>query len=190
MKKARAEAEEATRLRITESAVALHASVGPARTSISAIAEHAGVRRSTVYRHFADESAIFDACTAHWSTQNPQPDLSQALAVAEPAERVRAVLGEMYAYYRRGERMLENVIRDETAMPSVRERFQPFRDFLAYLREPLLAGSGLRGRARRRAEAAVGHALAFGTWQSLTREQGLSDGDAADLMTDLVAGTR
>lgn len=189
-KKARAEAEEATRLRITESAVALHGSVGPARTSISAIAEHAGVRRSTVYRHFADEAAIFDACSAHWAAQNPPPDLSDALAIRDPAERVRTVLGAMYGYYRGSERMLENLIRDETVMPIVRERFQAFRGFLGSLRDPLLAGSGLRGRARRRAEAAAGHALAFGTWQSLTREQGLNDADAADLMTDLVANGR
>ena len=189
-KKARAEAEEATRLRITESAVALHGSVGPARTSISAIAEHAGVRRSTVYRHFPDEAAIFDACTAHWNAQNPPPDLSSALAARDPGERVRAVLGAMYAYYGRNELMLENLLRDEPVVPLVRQRFSVFREFLASLGDPLLAGSGLRGRARRRAEAAVGHALAFGTWRSLTREQGLSEGDAADLMARLVAGAR
>jgi AcrR family transcriptional regulator len=189
-KKARAAAEEATRLRITESAVALHGSVGPARTSISAIAEHAGVRRSTVYRHFADEAAIFDACSAHWGAQNPPPDLTDALAIGDPAERLRTVLEAMYSYYRRNERMLGNLIRDEAVMPIVRDRFQAFRGFLASLRDPLLAGSGLRGRARRRAEAAVGHALAFGTWQSLTREQGLGDRDAADLMTGLVANSR
>src|SRR5438876_10397056 len=65
----RAEAQEQTRLRITESAVALHGSVGPSRTSISAVAAHAGVRRSTVYRHFPDEAALFDACSAHWRTE-------------------------------------------------------------------------------------------------------------------------
>src|SRR3954447_20879969 len=91
-KKARADAEEATRLRITEAAVALHGSVGPARTSVSAIAENAGVRRSTVYRHFADERAIFDACSAHWNAQNPPPDLSGPLTIEDPAERARAVL--------------------------------------------------------------------------------------------------
>src|SRR4051812_21825913 len=73
-KKARAEAEEATRLRITQSAVELHGTVGPARTSISAVAERAGVRRSTVYRHFPDEAALFDACSTHWSERNPPPD--------------------------------------------------------------------------------------------------------------------
>src|SRR3954452_14509345 len=90
-KKARATAEEATRQRITEAAIDLHGSIGPARTSISAIAERAGVRRSTVYRHFADEAAIFDACSAHWNAQNPPPDLSEALALHDPAERTQTV---------------------------------------------------------------------------------------------------
>src|SRR4051812_47224450 len=71
--KRRAELEASTRLRITESAVALHGTLGPARTSISAIAEHAGVRRSTVYRHFADEAALFAACSSHWRAADPAP---------------------------------------------------------------------------------------------------------------------
>jgi AcrR family transcriptional regulator len=43
--------------------------------SVSAVAAHAGVRRSTVYRHFLDEVALFDACTTHWAAANPLPDL-------------------------------------------------------------------------------------------------------------------
>jgi AcrR family transcriptional regulator len=185
-KKARADAEAATRLRITESAVALHGSVGPAKTSISAIAEHAGVRRSTVYRHFADEAAIFDACSTHWGEQNPAPDLSETLTIEDPAERLRGVLEAIYGWYGRNERMLANLLRDEATVTFVRERFRAYHQFLAWLREPLLAGRRLRGRARRRAEAVVGHALAFPTWQSLVREQGLTDAEAAALMTALV----
>src|SRR3954447_20578144 len=185
-KKARAEAEEATRLRITESAVALHGSVGPARTSISAIADHAGVRRSTVYRHFADDAAIFDACSAHWAAQNPPPDLSEVLAIRDPAERARSVLEAMYAYYRRTESMMANLVRDERTVPHVRLRFGAYHEMLAALRPPLLAGRGLRGAARRRAQAALGHALEFATWQSLARQQGLSDVEAAALMASLV----
>src|SRR5437764_2573832 len=96
--KRRAELEASTRLRITESAVALHETLGPARTSISAIAEHAGVRRSTVYRHFADEAKLFDACSAHWSAQNPPPDLAPTLAIEDPGARTQAVLEAMYGY--------------------------------------------------------------------------------------------
>ena len=72
----RAELEQETRRRITESAVDLHGSLGPARTSMSAVAEHAGVRRSTLYRHFPDEQALFQACSAHWRAENPPPDLA------------------------------------------------------------------------------------------------------------------
>jgi AcrR family transcriptional regulator len=189
-KKARAEAEEATRLRITESAVALHGSVGPARASISAIAEHAGVRRSTVYRHFADEAAIFEACTSHWNAQNPPPDVSGMLTIEDPSERLRAVLDAMYAWYRQVEGMLANALRDESVSPLVRKHLQPYRAFLTFLREPLLAGRGLRGRARRRTEAAIGHALSFDTWKSLARDEGLADDEAAALMTSLVDSAR
>src|SRR5438034_9663481 len=82
--KRRAELEERTRRRITESAVALHGTVGPARTSISAVAERAGVRRSTVYRHFPDEPALFAACSAHWRAANPRPDLERWSAIEDP----------------------------------------------------------------------------------------------------------
>jgi AcrR family transcriptional regulator len=102
--KRRAEQEAETRLRITESAVALHGSLGPARTSVSAVAEHAGVRRSTVYRHFPDEEALFGACSAHWTQSYPPPDIDAWRGVADPDKRLRTALGELYAYYRGGGR--------------------------------------------------------------------------------------
>ena len=84
-KKRRAELEAQTRRRITESTVELHGTLGPSRTSISAVAEHAGVRRSTVYRHFPDEAALFTACTSHWMASNPMPDLARWAAIAMTA---------------------------------------------------------------------------------------------------------
>ena len=83
----RAELEEETRRRITESTVELHEELGPARTSISAVAERAGVRRSTVYRHFPDEAALFAACSSHWRAANPPPDPRAWAAIADPAVR-------------------------------------------------------------------------------------------------------
>src|SRR3954466_6401562 len=91
-KSRRAALEEQTRLRITESAVALHEELGPARTSISAIAERAGVRRSPVYRHFPDEDALFTACSTHWRAANPPPDLGGWAAIADAAERTQTAL--------------------------------------------------------------------------------------------------
>ena len=185
-KKIRAELQEQTRLRITESAMELHGTVGPSRTSMKAVAERAGVRRSTLYRHFPDEVALFAACSAHWRARNPRPDPAGWAKIADPELRLRTALGEMYAYYGRTESMLANLLRDEATVPAVAERFQAFHEFLASLPDPLLAGRGARGGARRRGAAAVGHALAFATWRSLTREQGLSDDEAAELMTALV----
>ena len=184
--KRRAELEAQTRLRIAESAAALHEAVGPAQTSISAIAERAGVRRSTVYRHFPDEAALFAACSAHWRAANPAPAVEQWQAIDDPHARLRAALVELYAFYRRTERMYANLHRDEKTMPTVQRTFAAFRDYLAAAAEVLMRGRGLRGGAKKRVHAAIGHALAFPTWQSLAREQGLDDGEAADLMCRFV----
>jgi AcrR family transcriptional regulator len=186
-KKRRAVLEAQTRLRITESTVELHETLGPSLTSISAVAERAGVRRSTVYRHFPDEAALFAACTAHWTASNPPPDLAGWAAIDDPDERLRTALEEVYAYYRRTQRMMENLHRDEATMPIVKQLFGGFRDYLAAARESLMNGRPARGRARRRVRAAIGHAVAFPTWRSLTREQGLDDVEAADVMCRLVA---
>jgi len=186
-KKRRAEAEARTRLRITESAVELHGSLGPARTSMSAVAEHAGVRRSTLYRHFPDEAALFGACSAHWAEANPPPDISLWVAIEDPDERLATALGEMYAYYRRAGGMIDKLLRDEQAVPVVAEKFAPYHQFLAIAADLLAQGRGLRGNAAKRTRAAIGHALAFGTWQDLTEVQGLDDRQAATLMSALVA---
>ena len=186
--KRRAELEEQTRRRITESTVELHEELGPARTSISAIAERAGVRRSTVYRHFPDEAALFDACTSHWEAANPVPDMTAWQSIEDPDERLRTALEEFYAYYRRTEQMMDNLHRDELTMPLVAERFAGYHGYIAAVRDLLMRGRPVRGRRRDEIRAATGHALAFTTWRSLTREQGLEDAQAADLMCRLVAG--
>ena len=186
-KKRRAEAEAQTRLRITESAVELHGSLGPARTSMSAVAEHAGVRRSTLYRHFPDERALFGACSAHWGEANPPPDASAWAAIADPADRLDSALAELYAYYRQAEEMLDKLLRDAPTVPVVDELMAAFRAFLAEATDVLMQGRGLRGKTRDRTRAAIGHALAFRSWQDLTGTQGLDDEAAAALMSRLVA---
>src|SRR6202007_64992 len=115
----RAELEEQTRRRITESAVALHEELGPAQTSISAIAERAGVRRSTVYRHFPDEDALFAACSSHWRAAHPPPDPRRRGAGADPSDRTETALRELYAFYRRTQRMYASLLRDEPVVPVV-----------------------------------------------------------------------
>jgi AcrR family transcriptional regulator len=185
-KKRRAELEAETRQRITETAVELHGTVGPARTSISAIAERAGVRRSTVYRHFPDEAALFDACSSHWEAANPVPDMGAWTSIEDPDERLRTALEELYAYYRRTEPMMDNLHRDELTMPLIAERFAGYHGYIAAARDLMIHGRALRGRRRDETSAAIGHAPGFRTWQSLTREQGLDDAHAAELMCRLV----
>lgn len=189
--KRRAELEEQTRRRITESAVALHQELGPARTSISAVAERAGVRRSTVYRHFPDEEALFGACSSHWREANPPPDPSTWAAIDDPRERTETALRELYAFYGRTEEMYASLLRDEPLVPIVHRLLGGFYGYLGAIQDTLMAGRGLRGRGRaaRRTRAAIGHALAFPTWRSLTREQELPDGDVVALMCALVEGS-
>ncbi|HEY6731007.1 MAG TPA: TetR/AcrR family transcriptional regulator [Solirubrobacterales bacterium] len=187
-KKARAEAEAQTRQRITESAVELHGSLGPANTSMSAVAEHAGVRRSTLYRHFSDERALFGACSAHWAEENPAPEIGAWAAIADPGERLDAALLDLYAYYRQTEGMMDKLLRDEATVEVVGELMGAYRGMLEQSVEILMRGRGLRGNAAKRTRAAIGHALAFRTWQDLTGVQGLDDKGAVALMADLVAG--
>jgi AcrR family transcriptional regulator len=181
--KRRAELEEATRRRITESAVALHERLGPAQTSVTAIADLAGVRRSTVYRHFPDEDALFAACSAHFRALHPPPDLAGWAAIRDPKTRTANALRELYAFYARTHRMYESLLRDESLVPSVRKRMAEFHAYLGAARDVLLAG---RSRPAQRTRAAIGHALQFGTWRSLTQEQRLSQEDAVALMCRLV----
>jgi AcrR family transcriptional regulator len=182
----RAELEERTRRRITESAAELHGTVGPARTSISAVAELAGVRRSTVYRHFPDEVALFTACTSHWMAANPVPDIDSWAAIENPEERLRIALETLYAHYRRTEGMMDNVLRDEATMSVVKRMLSGYREYIAAARDTLMGGRKSRGRERLLLLAAIGHALAFTTWRSLAREQELNDSQATDLMCRLV----
>jgi AcrR family transcriptional regulator len=182
----RADLEGQTRRRITESAVALHERLGPAQTSITAIAELAGVRRSTVYRHFPDEDTLFAACSSHWRALNPPPDPATWAGIRDPAARTETALRDLYAFYARTRRMYDSLLRDETVVPSVRRRLRDFHGYLQATGDVLMIGRSLRGAPARRTRAAIGHAVAFPTWRSLTQEQGLMQDDAVALMCLLV----
>jgi AcrR family transcriptional regulator len=192
-KKKRAELEEETRRRITESAVELHGTVGPSHTSMSAVAERAGVRRSTLYRHFPDEAALFEACSSHWAAANPPPDPTRWAAIEDPDERLQMALEDLYGFFRRTERMMANLLRDEATNENVKRHFGAFHAYLEAARDILMQGRRERGQARVRVRAAIGHTVSFETWRSLVREQGLGNVQAAKLMGGFVraaAGAR
>lgn len=185
-KRRRAEQERRTRQRITEAAVELHGSIGPSRTTISAVAKQAGVQRATVYRYFPDEEALFAACSGHWAAMNPPPDPSAWRAITESGSRLSLALGELYAYYRRNEAMLENVTRDRPLVAAMAKPAAAMRAYYETVVEAIVAGRPERGHARRRVKAAVGHATSFATWQSLVREQGLDEDEAVPVVAAMV----
>lgn len=63
---------------------------------------------------------------------------------------------------------------------------QAYWDYLEGAREILMEGRGVAAEDREPVLAAIGHALAFSTWRSLAREQGLADPAAVSLMACLV----
>ncbi len=171
-------------------ALDLHGSVGPARTTIKAVAERAGVQRSTLYRYFPDEEALFGACSAHWAARHPLPDADAWARIADPDERLRTALRELYAWFAGGEEMIERVSRDAPLVPAMRQPVEAMEMSLAWATGLLLRGRPERGGRRRRAKAAIGHAISFPTWRSLVREQGLGEEEAVMLMLGLVAAAR
>jgi AcrR family transcriptional regulator len=183
--KKRAEEMADTRRRITEAAIDLHGSVGPSRTTMSAVAERAGVERRTLYRHFPTEADLFTACSAHYFAAHPWPDLRAWSAIRDPQERLTRALDELYAYYEDTESMLRNVLRDAELVDVARDAVAPLRAYLDAAADLLVAGRPARGRRRELLEGAVRHALDFATWRSLSAN-GVGRADAVTLVAALV----
>jgi AcrR family transcriptional regulator len=184
-KRRRAELEAETRQRITEAAVKLHGTVGPARTTVKAVAAEAGVQRATVYRHFPDAESLFMACSSHWASLKAPPDPEGWRAIADPDERLRHALSELYGWYEWAEPMLNNIFRDAPLVPAAGPAYAGFERHFEALHDALMRGRRARGRTRARLTAALAHALDFATWRSLTRQHGLDRDDAVDLMVAL-----
>ena len=184
--KRRADRQNETRQRIVEATVHLHQTVGGAKTTISAIAEKAGVERLTVYRHFPDEKALFTACTSHYLALNPPPDPAAWEGFPEVKQRLRTGLTAIYAFHRRTEPMFMRAASDLEQIPVLREVLAPLFAYWERVHAVLCEPLKVSGRARVRVRALVGHAISFQTWRSLAREQKLSDAEAVDLLVKLV----
>ncbi len=178
----RTENEARTKGRIVEAAEALHGTLGPGRTTVSAIAERAGVTRATVYRHFPDAESLFLACSAQWMSRQPIPDPDTWTQV-DPLRRLGAGMVDIYRYYQAGAQMISLIHRDAEAVPPrvAANRAAAERRWLTQLLEPF------PGRRDRIVRAAVAHAAAYSTWRSLCVTQGLSNRSAVDLMVGMVA---
>ncbi len=183
---ARDRQREHTRRRIVEAAVELHSTIGPSRTSFSAVARQAGVTRPTLYAYFPDETSLFMACSAHGLEVDPPPDPQRWADAADPLQRLRLALTDLYAYYRRNAGRISNIERDAPFMKMPDFAGRTIQSDRSILAERLSSQFPVTGRTGRLVHAAVRHALEFGTWRTLTQPNDLSDEDACDLMTDLV----
>jgi AcrR family transcriptional regulator len=174
-----------THQRITEAAIELHGTLGPSRTTLSAVAERAGVERRTLYRHFRNEADLFAACSTSYFAANPWPDLGDWRAIGDPQQRLELALDELYAYYERTEPMLSRVLRDAELVEFARDAVAPLHAYLEKGAEVLTTGRRARGRRRQLLGGAFRHALAFSTWRSLSAN-GVGRWDAVQLVTALV----
>jgi AcrR family transcriptional regulator len=183
--KRRAERASETRQRIVEAAVGLHTTVGPARTTIAAIARRAGVQRHTVYAHFPSERKLFEACSSHWSALHPLPDAERERwsATGDAESRLRAALDDLYAWYEEAGDDVALFRRDARTHATTAEVLAADDARLTSLRDALLAGWPRRKAVR----AAVSHALELETWQSLVQRHGLTRQQAVDAMIRFVA---
>jgi AcrR family transcriptional regulator len=186
--KARAERYQKTRQRIVEAAVDLHRTHGATQTTVTDIAKKAGVERQTVYNHFPDELSLFEACSAHNRALNPPPDPEPWRLIADPEERLRRALSDLYVYYRRNEQMLANVTADAQVNPNTRKVLEPRAKHQERMRDALAAGwdGGVEQRRKRLLYGGLWVALEFQTWHTLARQQGFDDEESIELMVSMV----
>jgi AcrR family transcriptional regulator len=183
--KRRAERQAETRQRIVDATVELHRELGPAQTTISAIAERAGVQRLTVYRHFPNERELMVACSSQYNAQNPPPDPTAWAGIRDPRDRFRQALAEIYGFYERTEEMLEKIIRDAETHEVTREFIAPYYQYLSQVVDLLCQGWDVPEEETVPFRAAIAHALGLATWRSLVRAQGLTNEQAVDVMLRL-----
>jgi AcrR family transcriptional regulator len=166
--KRRAERQQDTRQRIVEAAVALHTTVGPSRTTVSAIAERAGVQRHTFYRHFPDDRSLNLACSGLFQERHPLPDAKAWRSLTNPLRRLRRGIGDLYEFYEQNGGALAPIFRDLEVDPGLREVVtlrmrQPIDAMVETLAEPFR----LRGARERRFVAALRVFMDFTVWRAL-----------------------
>lgn len=179
--KKRAESQAETRQRIVEAAVDLHSTIGPAKTTISMIAEKAGVQRHTLYSHFPDERAMLMACSGHALELDPIPDAAPWRKIADPAERLKAGLSTIYDWYARNESLSACILRDA-------ETHELVREIMAVRYGPGIGAwhEVLGAKLKEKQRAMLALALSFHTWRTLAREAGLKQTDAVKAMVGAI----
>ena len=181
--KRRADQQGETRRRIVEAAVELHSTVGPARTTISMIADRARVQRHTFYAHFPAEDDLYLACSGLALERDPLPDPEPWREIEDPLQRLRIGLKAVYDWYGRNAPLTGCVLRDA-------EYHAPTRAIMELRFGPVVAGwhevLGEGIAADQRAMLAL--ALSYFTWRTLVAEARLEPAAAVEAMVSTVSG--
>jgi len=180
----RAATRDATRQRIVDATIELHRTVGDVGLTITEVARRAEVSRVTVYRHFPDQASLLSACTGHYFAQHAPPDPAAWSSIPDPLERLEVALRAVYGWFDETGEMVGRGEEDAPTNPVLAELLVPFGVAWDRMRDGIDAGWPSRSMVRR---AMIGHALAFSTWKSLRRTQGLSADDAISSMVRSVA---
>ena len=174
---------DATRRRIAKATYELHATIGPALTTIAMVAEQAGLPRQTVYRNFGTQTELFQSCVAYGLELHPLPDPDDWLRVADPRERLECGLAALYRWFEATEDVMTNSVRDfgvvrEAAQASMGPVFATSARAAEVLRE------GLRGP---RAGQLLLLAIDFSTWKKLRRDCGMTSSTIIEMWANLLA---
>src|SRR5262245_224787 len=170
----RAEIAEETRRRIVKATYELHGEQGIHATTMTHIAERAGVSVGTVYHHFPTyQDAVF-ACSQHADATNPFPTADIFAGLTTMEERVRRLVREIFGFYERLP-AYERIRSERWGMPPIAahvERAESHR--LALVREALRPF-----KVKPRLIGACAALLDIAVYGALTR-QGVTPGKAAE----------
>lgn len=183
----RAEQQHETRERIVQAAVMLHEQLGPANTSIKAIAEKASVQRLTVYRHFPDDASLFEACTSHYFGLHPPPNMGDWAEIENASERCHTALLAFYRYYRQTQKMMAVAYRDLDKIEELQKPMGQFEGYIDQVSDDLLKTWGQTRTIKNQLRITLRHALRFSTWQSL-QKTGLNDKKITELVQGWLVG--
>ena len=162
--------------------------MGPAATTISAIAAGAGVERLTVYRHFPDDAALLGEAIGHLFAAHPLPDMPSWFSERNPERRLRRALGDLYGFYRTTGPVVGRLLREQPALPASRDPLRPLTEPLTALPSALAEGWPTYGEGGRvRLVAVIRHAIGYETWWSLADGSTMDDEDAVAVMVRLAA---
>ena len=134
-------------------------------------------------------------CSSLELSDNPLPDSRALQEIADSERRMRVALGDLYAYFRRRERLWANILSDKEMpytndYPEAREAdakiMKPIFMHWGRMQDTLAEGWEAAAETSRLLVGAIELALDFQTWRTMTRKQGLSDEQAIELMVGMV----